>query len=92
MVVFVLCKIYEFCFNVRISYFSLSFLNKKILFYSVDFYFSQNVNTDKTVSRGHLGTMTKWPYKTCDLLKEVNTYAIFLTGQEKGDLSMQVTA
>ena len=92
MVVFVLCKIYEFCFNVRISYFSLSFLNKKILFYSVDFYFSQNVNTDKPVSRGHLGTMTKWPYKTCDLLKEVNSYAIFLTGQEKGDLSMQVTA
>ena len=40
-------------------------------------YFLPNVNTDKPVLRGHLGTMTTWPYKTGDLLKEVNSYEIF---------------
>jgi len=28
-------------------------------------------NTVKPVLRGHIGTKKKWPYKTGDLLKEV---------------------
>ena len=34
----------------------------------------------------------KWPYKTGDLLKEVQFIWISMTGQEKGDLLIQVTA
>ena len=35
---------------------------------------------------------TKWPYKTGDLLKEVKFICNFHTGQEKGDLLIQMTA
>ena len=35
---------------------------------------------------------TKWPYKTGDPLKEVKFICNFHTGQEKGDLLIQMTA
>ena len=31
----------------------------------------------KPVLRGPFGTMKKWPYKTGDLLKRLNSYEIF---------------
>jgi hypothetical protein len=50
-------------------------------------------NTVKPVLRGHLWNKEKWPYKICDLLKEVQFIMIFsVTGQEKGDILIQVTA
>ena len=51
------------------------------------------LNTVKPVLRGHLWNKEKWPYKTSDLLKEVQFIMIFsVTGQEKGDILIQVTA
>jgi hypothetical protein len=38
------------------------------------------------------GTKKKWPYKTGDLLKEVQFIWNSLTGQEKCDLLIQATA
>ena len=37
-------------------------------------------------------TQKKWPYKTGDPLKEVQFIKHFLTGKEKSDLLIQVTA
>ena len=49
--------------------------------------------TVKPVLRGHLWNKEKWPYKISDLLKEVQFIMIFsVTGQEKGDILIQVTA
>ena len=49
-------------------------------------------HTVKTVFRGHLWDTGKMPYKTGDVLKEVQFIWNFMTGQEKGDLLIQVTA
>jgi hypothetical protein len=46
--------------------------------------------TVKTVLRGHLWNKDKWPCKIGDLLKEVHV-KFSMTGQEKGDLLIQVT-
>ena len=45
----------------------------------------------KSVLRGHHCDKEKWPYKTGDLLKEVQFIWNFLW-QEKGDLLIQMTA
>ena len=50
------------------------------------------IDTVKPVLRGHLGAKKKWPYKTGDLLKEVQFVWNFLWQQEKGELLIQVTA
>ena len=49
-------------------------------------------NTVKPVLRGHFCDKENEPYKTGDLLKEVHfIWKFSIKGQEKGDLSIQVT-
>jgi hypothetical protein len=45
-----------------------------------------------TVKPVFRGTKKNWPYKTDYLLKEVVRMKFSMTGQEKGDLLIQVTA
>jgi hypothetical protein len=54
-------------------------------------YYGFFITTVKPVLRGHLWYKKKWPYKTGDLLKEVDM-KFTMTGQEKSDLLIQVTA
>ena len=51
-----------------------------------------NKYTVKPALRGHLWDKKNWPYKTGDLLKEVQFIKKIMTGQEKGDFLIQVTA
>ena len=54
-----------------------------------DFKFIIQSNLCKEVT---FGTKKKWSFKTGDILKEVQNMKLFVTGQVKCDLLIQVTA